>query len=130
MRPAIRSFLAVVAILLPAQAGWAADGEELYAMHCLSCHQADGRGVPYFQPPLVGGEWVTGDPQTLAAFVLSGGFDSASRTESVNENVMPPFDYLDDETLAAILTFIREEFGGGAGPVTAEQVAKARELVE
>ena len=33
-------------------------------------------GCYLVQPPLVGGEWVTGDAETLAAFVLSGGFDT------------------------------------------------------
>jgi mono/diheme cytochrome c family protein len=29
-------------------------GQQLYARHCLSCHQADGGGVPKMQPPIVG----------------------------------------------------------------------------
>ena len=105
-----------------------AEGKDLYAMHCLACHQADGRGVPYFQPPLVGGEWVTGDVQTLAAFVISGGFDSASRTDSQNENVMPMFDYLKDADLARILTYVRDAFGNHAGPVSEADVAAGRKL--
>ena len=105
-----------------------AEGKALYAMHCLACHQADGRGVPYFQPPLVGGEWVKGDVQTLAAFVITGGFDSASRTDSQNENVMPMFDYLTDEDLARILTYVRDAFGDHAGPVTEADVAAGRKM--
>lgn len=112
----------------PAPAETATAGETLYGQHCLSCHQADGRGVPYFQPPLVGGEWVTGDPVTLAAYVITGGFDSASRTDSTNENVMPAFDYLSNEDLADILTYVRTRFGDNAGAVTHEQVAQGREM--
>jgi mono/diheme cytochrome c family protein len=101
-------------------------GQKLYARHCLSCHQADGRGVPDMQPAIAGGSWVKGDPQPLALFVLTGGFDSAGRKESDVENVMPPFAQLSDEDLAAILTFIRAKFGGGASAVTAAQVSEAR----
>ncbi len=102
------------------------EGQKLYARHCLSCHQADGYGVPNLQPAIAGGAWVLGDPVALAAFVLTGGFDSAQRKESESHNVMPSFSQLSDTDLAAILTFIREKFGKGASPVAAETVAAAR----
>ena len=51
-------------------------GQRLYGRHCLSCHQADGGGVPNLQPPIAGGSWVKGDPRALALFVMTGGFDS------------------------------------------------------
>ena len=85
--------------------------------------------MPGFQPPLVGSAWVRGDPQVLATFVLTGGFDSASRKASANENVMPPFAQLDDATLATILTYVRAKFGENSGPVAPEQVAAARALL-
>lgn len=101
-------------------------GQKLYASHCLSCHQADGGGVPNMQPAIAGGTWVKGDAQALALFVMSGGFDSASRKDSDSGNVMPPFRQLGDSDLAAILTYIREKFGGGASAVSAAEVAEAR----
>ena len=78
------------------------------------------------QPAIAGGTWVTGDARALALFVMSGGFDSASRKDSDVGNVMPPFRQLPDSELAAILTYIREKFGDGASPVTAGQVTEAR----
>jgi mono/diheme cytochrome c family protein len=101
-------------------------GQRLYARHCLSCHQADGGGVPNMQPPIVGGTWVKGDPKALALFVMTGGFDSAQRKEGASHNVMPPFRQLSDEDLAGILSYIREKFGGGASTVTPALVAEAR----
>jgi mono/diheme cytochrome c family protein len=101
-------------------------GQRLYGRHCLSCHQADGGGVPNMQPAITGGTWVTGDARALALFVMTGGFDSAQRKDSDNSNVMPAFGHLSDEDLAAILTWIREKFGKGASAVTAAQVAEAR----
>lgn len=102
-------------------------GQTLYGRHCLPCHQADGYGVPNMQPAIAGGNWVKGDAKALALFVMSGGFDSASRKDSQNGNVMPPFRQLSDADLAQILTFIREKFGAGASPVSAADVAAARE---
>jgi mono/diheme cytochrome c family protein len=111
---------------LSADAHAADEGQRLYARHCLSCHQADGYGVPNMQPAITGGPWVQGDPSALAMFVLTGGFDSAQRKESESHNVMPSFAQLPDADLAAILTFIREKFGKGASPVGVEIVAAAR----
>jgi mono/diheme cytochrome c family protein len=105
-------------------------GRAAYEANCLACHQADGKGVRGFQPPLVGSSWVKGDPQVLAAWVLTGGFNSAARKQSVNENVMPGFPQLDDETIASLLTYVRATFGDGAGPVTAAEVAAARAQVK
>jgi mono/diheme cytochrome c family protein len=101
-------------------------GQRLYAQHCLSCHQADGGGVPNMQPAIAGGSWVQGDARALALFVMSGGFDSASRKDSDVGNVMPPFRQLADADLAEILTYIRQKFGNGASPVSAADVAEAR----
>jgi len=107
-----------------------ARGRTLYEQHCLVCHQADGGGVPYFQPPLIDAPWVVGEPKGLAAFVLSGGFDSASRKGGANDNVMPAFDGLADGDLAMLLSYVRQAFGSDAGPVTADDVAAAREMIE
>ena len=57
-------------------------GQRLYGAHCLSCHQADGGGVPNMQPAIAGGTWVQGDARALALFVMTGGFDSGSRKDS------------------------------------------------
>ena len=114
----------------PATANAATDarspGQVLYGKHCLSCHQADGRGVRNMQPAIAGGTWVQGDARALALFVMSGGFDSASRKDSAVGNVMPAFRQLSDADLAELLTYVRQKFGNGASAVSAAEVAEAR----
>jgi len=105
-------------------------GQQAYARNCLSCHQADGYGVPNMQPAITGGTWVQGEVQALALFVLTGGFNSAERKESDSHNVMPAFRQLPDEELAEILTSIRQKFGKGASPVSAAEVAAARATLD
>jgi mono/diheme cytochrome c family protein len=135
MRIPIRTVLSAALVMLGGCADQSekalesVDGEAAYGANCLACHQADGRGVPYFQPPLVGSPWLQGEPQALAAFVLTGGFNSAARKEGPNENVMPAFTHLDDATLAAALTYVRSRFGNGAGPVTPDVVREARRQI-
>jgi mono/diheme cytochrome c family protein len=126
--------LTCLAAVSAAACAWGADapvdsrppGQKLYARYCLTCHQADGGGVPNMQPPIAGGAWVKGDPKALALFVITGGFNSAERKDGAVDNVMPGFPQLSDEELAGILTYIREKFGGGASPVSAAEVAEAR----
>jgi mono/diheme cytochrome c family protein len=101
-------------------------GAKLYAQHCLACHQADGGGVPNMQPAIAGGTWVQGDARALAMFVMTGGFNSAERKESVSHNVMPAFRQLPDAELAEILSYIRQKFGNGASSVSVAEVAAVR----
>jgi mono/diheme cytochrome c family protein len=103
------------------------NGQLAYETHCLTCHQADGRGVPRMQPPLVGSAWIAGDAKVLAAFVITGGFNGTTGRGGAYGNVMPPFRHLDDETLAAVLSYVRDAFGDGDAAVTAEDVKAARE---
>jgi mono/diheme cytochrome c family protein len=109
-----------------ATADIAAAGQQVYARNCLTCHQADGYGVPNMQPAITDGDWVKGDARALALFVMTGGFNSAERKDGASHNVMPAFRQLPDEELAALLTYIRQKFGKGASPVSADDVAAAR----
>jgi mono/diheme cytochrome c family protein len=111
----------------PAAAGGnAAAGQQVYARNCLTCHQADGYGVPNMQPAITDGSWVKGDARALALFVMTGGFNSAERKDGASHNVMPAFRQLPDQELADLLTYIREKFGKGASPVGAAEVAEVR----
>lgn len=103
-----------------------AEGQLLYARHCLTCHQSDGYGVPNLQPAIAGGSWVQGDPAALALFVMTGGFNSADRKDGDSHNVMPAFRQLTDGELAALLSYIRARFGKGASAVTAADIATVR----
>ena len=50
----------------------AADGAQVFASRCASCHQATGAGLPGVFPPLAGSEWVNGDGSTVAGILLLG----------------------------------------------------------
>lgn len=104
-------------------------GEALYAEHCLTCHQADGGGVPMMQPPLTGSAIVTGPPELLIRWTLMGTPDPDA--PGLWANAMPGFAGLSDAEIAAILTFVRQGLAhpkgtGPLSPVTAGQVAGAR----
>jgi mono/diheme cytochrome c family protein/glucose/arabinose dehydrogenase len=96
-------------------------GKAQFAALCAACHQPNGQGLAGLAPSLVYSRWVLGDPRILARIVLNG---------KVQENmVMPPWKAaLDDENIAAVLTFVRRSWGHEADPVSPEIVAEARKL--
>lgn len=106
----------------------ASDGAVLFASLCAACHQANGQGLPGVFPPLAGSEWVNGRDSTVAAIVLHGITGSLSVKGSTFNGAMPAFGgQLSDEQIAAVLSFLRGQWGNHATPVTPETVAQARD---
>jgi mono/diheme cytochrome c family protein len=107
-------------------------GRELYTTKgCIACHQANGAGLPGQFPPLAESEWVTTEGTArLIRIVLNSVIGEISvKGQTYNNPGMPPWrDILTDKEIAAILSFIRQEWGNKAGPVSAPQVKTIREL--
>jgi mono/diheme cytochrome c family protein len=92
-------------------------GRDAFLTYCAPCHQTDGTGLPRLGAPLRNSPWVLGDDAALIRIVLHG---------LQGELLMPPMGTLDDQQLAAILTYIRGAWGHAAGPVSADAVAAVR----
>ena len=92
-----------------------AGGETLYLTYCANCHGAGGQGAGRF-PALDGHPLVTAeDPSGAIEQVVYGG------------GGMPAYqNELDDEEIAAILSYIRQAWSNDAPPVTPEQVEDLR----
>ncbi|MEQ6121957.1 c-type cytochrome [Reichenbachiella sp. MALMAid0571] len=101
-------------------------GEKIYNKYCGSCHMADGNGDGSRFPPINGSEWVSGDQKQLIDIVLQGLQGPISVKGQSYDAVMPPVDYLDDEEIAQVLTYIRQKFGKGAPSVNAYYVKWGR----
>lgn len=101
-------------------------GKQSY-MLCAACHGPDGTGLKagpaLMAPSLVGSKVLLGDPDGPLLVVLKG-----IAKENMNfMGVMAPLAAgLDDEKLAAVLTYTRNEWGNSAPAVTVEQAAAAR----
>jgi mono/diheme cytochrome c family protein len=101
-------------------------GQKVYSTYCLSCHQADGSGVPKMNPPLIKTEWVLGDKTRLINIVLHG-FQTPIEVNGDSYNgVMAAHDFLKDEDIAHVLTYVRSNFGNAASEITAAEVAEVR----
>lgn len=104
------------------------DGAALFASVCAACHQASGQGLPGVFPPLAGSEWVQGRDSTAAAILLYGINGTLTVKGAAYNGAMPAFkDQLSDEQIAAVLTFVRSQWGNTGTAVKAEVVAAARE---
>ncbi|HVD97663.1 MAG TPA: cytochrome c [Cytophagaceae bacterium] len=101
-------------------------GKKVYDNNCLTCHQADGSGVPGMNPPLSNVSWVTGDKQKLIQIVLNGLTTPLEIDDEVYHNPMPAHKHLTDREVADVLTYIRSSFGNKASAVTVEEVKKVR----
>ncbi|WP_374581672.1 cytochrome c [Pseudoduganella sp.] len=109
-------------------AGGAADGAQVYAAQCVACHQASGAGLPGVFPPLAGSEWVLGDEKVAAAILLHGVTGKLTVKGSAYNGQMPAFkDKLGDAEIAAVLSYIRGNFGNQAAAVTPAVVKAARD---
>lgn len=101
-------------------------GKAVYATYCLSCHQADGGGVPNLNPPLIQTSYVLGDKYALIKIVLNGFQDRIDIDGESFSNNMPPLKSLKDQQIADVLTYIRNNFGNKASAINAQDVQKAR----
>ena len=101
-------------------------GKKVYEQYCLTCHQVDGSGVPHLNPPLIKTSFVLGDKARLIQVILKGMQSSEPIDDEYYSNNMPPHNFLKDQEIADVLTYVRRNFGNKAGAVTAADVKTAR----
>ncbi len=105
-------------------------GKVLYESTCGACHQPHGFGQEGLAPPLADSEWVAGKDVVLARIVLHGAHGPISVLGRKYDLDMPSFGSLDDEQLAALLTYIRREWDHPYDPVEPATIAKVRSLTK
>jgi mono/diheme cytochrome c family protein len=113
-----------------ASSGAAADGGQIFAAKCVACHQATGLGMPGVFPPLAGSEWVLGNDKVLVQIPLHGITGSVHVKGAAYSGAMPMFNTLSDAEIAAVLTYVRSEWGNAAPPVSAATVAAGRKATQ
>ena len=98
-------------------------GQQLYEKHCAECHGSDGNGKPPAYPPLNGNPALTMDnPVNPLRLVLNGGF-APSTAGNPRPYGMPPFgQQLNDEQVAALVSYIRHSWSNRASLVSPQEV--------
>jgi len=105
----------------------AADGAQIFASRCASCHQATGAGLPGVFPPLAGSEWANADASQVAKILLLGIDGPITIKGATFHGVMPAFGHqLSDAEIAAVASYVRASFGNKSPAVTADVVKAER----
>lgn len=96
-------------------------------MTCAACHGPDGQGLKagpmLMAPSLTGSKLLLGDPDQALLIILKG---IAKENMDFMGMMAPLGAALDDEKLAAVLTYTRNSWGNSAPAITKEQAAAAR----
>jgi mono/diheme cytochrome c family protein len=102
-------------------------GGAIYRDQCSACHGLDGKGVAELFPSIADSSMVkSNDPTTSIRIVLRGA-RSVGTSAQPTASGMPSYGrQLNDDEVAAVLTYMRNSWGGAANPVTSEEVSKVR----
>jgi mono/diheme cytochrome c family protein len=97
------------------------EGRDVYSNLCVTCHQPDGRGREKLAPSLLGSEFALGPPPVPVRVLMNGKEGAVG--------LMPPLgSVLTDQQIAAVLTYIRREWGQAGSPVDPALVTQIRPL--
>jgi mono/diheme cytochrome c family protein len=107
-------------------------GQKVYFRegHCGTCHQANGKGLDPAFPSLEKSPWVAGDPDRLIKLSLYGlmGPLEVNGKKYDGQVPMTPFGgMLNNDELAAVLTFVRNSFGNKSPGIQPAQIQKVRD---
>ncbi len=104
-----------------------ASGAKLYEQHCVACHGGDGRGKPPAYPALAGNRALTmRQAVNPIRIVLHGGF-APGTAGNPRPYGMPAFGpLLNDEEVAALVSYLRASWGNRAPAVSALEVNRYR----
>jgi mono/diheme cytochrome c family protein len=105
----------------------AIDGGQIFAAKCVACHQTNGLGIAGVFPPLAGSEWVLGSDKVLVQIPLHGITGVVQVKGTAYHGAMPVFDALSDAEIAAVLSYVRTQWGNAAPAISPATVAAGRE---
>lgn len=103
-----------------------ANGKKIYNKYCLACHMADGGGVPNMNPPLSKTSYVLGDKTRLIKVILNGLATGEEIDGETYTNVMPAHNFLTDQEVADVLSFVRNSFENKTSGISVQEVKTVR----
>jgi mono/diheme cytochrome c family protein len=102
-------------------------GAAIYRDQCSACHGLAGNGVAELFPSISESSIVRSDDPTTSIRIILRGARSVGTRAQPTASGMPSYSkQLDDQEVAAVLTFIRSRWGGIANPVVSKDVSNVR----
>jgi nitrite reductase (NO-forming) len=103
-------------------------GKSVYMQTCFVCHQTEGQGVPGQIPPLAKSDFLAGmSKEDYIRGVLLGRTGKITVNGKDYNGIMIPINYLSDEQIANVLTYVRNSFGNSGDAVSIQEVAQIRQ---
>jgi mono/diheme cytochrome c family protein len=129
----LRAFvLALAALLGVAAHAEPPDGRAVFNQQCAVCHQPNGEGAAGQFPPLAHNPDLFLSPDYPARVLLFGLSGKINVNGQTFDSTMPPLDVLSDQQIAAVVAYVRSNFGNAVlnakslRPVDAATVAQLR----
>jgi glucose/arabinose dehydrogenase/mono/diheme cytochrome c family protein len=104
-------------------------GAALYNNYCASCHKQDGNGVAGSFPALQKNSIVLGNKKLLINILLKGAAGITGTKVKFSEN-MPAFNFMDDQQIADVLTYIRHNWENHSDSVMSSEVKLIRKKLK
>jgi len=105
-------------------------GKGVYMQTCFVCHQPEGEGLPGQIPPLAKSDFLGSlTKEDYIRGVLLGRSGQIVVNGKSYNGVMTPLNYLTDEQIASVLTYVRSSWGNSGDAVTVAEVGKLRNEV-
>jgi len=102
----------------------AKSGESIYKTNCASCHMASGEGIDKVYPPLASSDYLKDKTKTIHQVIHGSSGEIVVNGKTYN-NTMPA-QQLNDEEVAAVLTYVYACWDNGGATVTADEVKAVR----
>jgi|SRR6185312_4744403 len=106
-----------------------AAGKTIYQKTCLTCHQADGKGMQGTYPPLAGSDYLLADKFRAIRQVIKGSSNKIIVNGNNYQSVMTP-QGLNDSDIAQVLNYVYHSFGNDGFMVTTADVKAVRDTAK
>ena len=101
-------------------------GKGVFMQTCFVCHQPNGEGVPDQIPPLAKSDFLMANKERTIRGVLFGQSGEMTVNGKKYNGTMIPLNYLADDEIANVLTYVRNSFGNSGEAVKVDEVRKIR----
>ena len=104
-------------------------GKTIYQRTCITCHQADGKGMQGTYPPLAGSDYLLADKYRAIRQVIKGSFGKITVNGNDYQGVMTP-QGLNDSDVAQVLNYVYHSFGNNGFTLSTADVKAVRDTIK
>ncbi len=112
------------------KSGAMTDGERIYTTYCVACHSKNGKGDGQRYPPIENSEYVSGDKTRLINILLNGLNEEITVKGRKYNGMMPSHSFLSNRDIAAVLSYVRQNFNNKSTEIVPAEVKLLREQMK